>query len=161
MEQIIGNDDDLSQKEQISDKKEREAETDDERTSMNGWTVTVNNWQKQEKQWISYMKSQGVPMTDQLYADDRASDKDKSMNECTERVMTQTKIEVSERMKCEPNSDDRAKYEEKSDDKATLAPKEESSRNADGEESKVSEGHWPDWRSAVRLLAGALSRGRV
>ena len=83
------------------------------------------------------------------------------MNECTERVMTQTKIEVVERMKCELNIDDRAEYEEKSDDKATLAPKEESSRNADREESKVSEGQWPNWRSTVRLLAGALSRGRV
>merc|ERR1712215_67934 len=78
------------------------------------------------------------------------------MNENTEKVMTQTKIEVSERIKCELNSDDRAEHEEETDDKATLAPKEESSRNADGEESKVSESRWPDWRSVVRLLAGAL-----
>ena len=83
------------------------------------------------------------------------------MNESTGKVMTQTKIEASERRKCELNSDDRAKYEEKSDDKATLAPNEESNRSADGEESKVSEGYWPNWRSTVGLLAGALSqRGR-
>ena len=121
MEQIIGNDDDLSQEEQISDKNEREAETDDERISMNGWTEIV--------------------MT---------------------RNVVETQIEAYERTNCELNNDDRAKYEEKSDDKATLAPNEESSRNADGEESKVSEGYWPNWRSTVGLLAGALSqRGRV
>ena len=32
---------------------------------------------------------------------------------------------------------------------------------SDKEESKGSEGHWPDWRSAVRLLTGVLSRERV
>ena len=83
------------------------------------------------------------------------------VNESTGKVMTQTKIEASERMKCELDSDDRAKCEEETDDKVIVATKEESSRNADEEESKVSEGHWPDWRSVVRLLTGVLSCERV
>ena len=72
-------------------------------------------------------------------------------NESTERVSEQSESQLGQQSN-----------EEETDDKATLAPKEESSRNADGEESKVSEGHWPNWRSTVGLLAGALSqRGRV
>ena len=83
------------------------------------------------------------------------------VNESTGKVMTQTKIEASERMKCELDSDDRAECEEETDDKVIVATKEESSRNADEEESRVSEGHWTNWRSTVGLLAGAFSRGRV
>ena len=73
------------------------------------------------------------------------------MNESTGKVMTQTKMELPERMKYEPSTDD----------KVAVATKEESSRNADKEESKGSEGDWPDWRSAVRLLTGVLSPERV
>ena len=72
------------------------------------------------------------------------------MNESTGKVMTQTKMELPERMKYEPNTDDKA-----------MATKEESSRNADKRESKGSEGHWLDWRNAVRLFTGVLSRKRV
>ena len=58
------------------------------------------------------------------------------MNESTGKVMTQTKIEASERMKYEQESDDRVKCEDETDDKVAVATKEESSRNADKEESK-------------------------
>ena len=145
--------------------KNKEVERDEEQSEEVGdneaWQRTrENNWkqlsrgnktinQTDEKGTIQETESCETRMNLERRLDE-TNNECVRMNENIGKVMTQTKLGLPDGMKYELNPADKA-----------MATNEESSKNADKRESKGSEGHWLDWRNAVRLFTGVLSHKRV
>ena len=142
MEQIIGNDDDLSQEEQISDKNEREAETDDERISMNGWTEIVMTMNEVETQIETYERASHENNDDNAW--EIANYEKKSDDEAT-LVHTEESSRSADKEKSELGE----------------GPATSESENR-FEPREALQGYGPNWRSSVGPLAVALrQRERV